>query len=181
MGLLMAAGGEKGRGALWRWMLAVSEAIGVSSSPPEYAYGKSSAQAGITTNINLTIDNNGLMRGITRPGGSQTVWQLTPGKTYALWMGGYFDTFSNPTGGDLVIDWVDENNTRLNSGNIDACSMLFFPTTNTNPQSSGSPPPLVYTAGAGALAQVKLRCTGATGTAAMSSAQVAVAIVEIPG
>lgn len=179
--LLMAATGFLGRGAFFQWCLAVSDALGSSSTPPDYAYAKNSAQAGITTNTNITLDNNGVSRGITRPGGSQTVFQLTPGKTYLLEVGGYFDTFSNTTGGVITLDWVDENNTRLNSGNVDAASGQFYPTTNTNPQSSGGMPPLLYTAGAGALARVKLRCTGATGTAALSSAQLAVTITEIPG
>jgi hypothetical protein len=182
LNLLMAAGGEKGRGAFWRWCVAMSQAIGTATEPPEYAYSKhTGAQAGITTNTNLIIADNGLMRGITRPGGSQTVWQLTPGKTYALVGFGTFDTFSDATGGVLRIDWVDDTNTRLNSGNIDFAPGSFYPTSNTAAQSSMSYVSGIYQAGSGALALVKLRCTAATGTAALSAGNFAVTIQEIPG
>lgn len=182
--LLNAAGGEESlRGAFGRWAQAISLAVGAGVSlVPDYAYGKHvGGQAGITTNVNLLITDNGLMRGITRPGGSQTVWQLTPGKTYALEGYGTFDTFSDAVGGVLQIDWVDDTDTRLNSGVMDFAPGSFYPTSNTAAQSSMSYVSGIYRAGTGVLSLVHLRCTNATGTAALSSSNFAATLIEIPG
>lgn len=164
------------------WCRAVSEQVGLISSP-QFAYGKSiNAQAAVGVNTTLAIDGEGLVNGIPRSPGNSDAWVLTPGKVYALHSSGFFDTFSDPNAGLLRIEWVDDTNTPIVSGSTDIPGMLFCPATSTASRSTAAgAAPFIYRAPAADLQRVvKLRCTAATGNANKPASSWSVAIIEIP-
>lgn len=183
--LLKSAAGEAGlHNALGRWRQAVSSSLD-SVTGVQYAYGKSGAgdQVGIGTGTNLEIPIDGLMNGIIRSPGNPTVkWILSAGKVYQLLATGWFDTFSDDAAGQLIIRWVDDGNTPLNSGTADAPQAFFRPTTRTVADGGASVVgPFLYQPPDDPVARtIALRCTGGTGTAVITGTAWSVSIVEIP-
>ena len=183
--LLQAATGIVGRGAFFQWCLNVSNSLSGSGSGavyPQYAYAKSSAaQAGVTADTTLELETDGLTNGISRDPGTGDSWVLTAGKVYALSFGGFFDTFSDATGGQLSITWVDDNNVALVSGSAQCPAMIFSPGTNTTARCTASSLTFVYQPPAVDIQRVvKIRCTAATGTANKPNSSWWASIIEIP-
>lgn len=183
--LLEAAAGERSLpSAVGRWMRAVAEELGlaVAGTSPQYAYGKGiNAQNNVGVNSNIEFDGVGLVNGIPRSPGNPDAWLLTAGKVYVLRAGGYFDTFSDATGGNLRVQWVDDNNNALQSDTVDCPNAVFAPTTNTGAQSSAALVEIIYRAPATSAGQVvKVRVTAATGTASKPQSVWWASLVEIP-
>ncbi len=150
----------------------------------QYALGKSGAadQAGIGVNTTLEIPQNGLMVGIIRSAGNPTQkWELTAGRVYELLASGWFEAFSDATAGQLGIQWVDDTNTPLVSGGIDAPRTFFRPLTRTDAVgTAGVVGPFIFLAPAGGPQRtVALRCTSAVGTASIIGTAWSVSIKEI--
>jgi hypothetical protein len=180
--LLKAATGERSLfGKIGAWRLAVSQAADAASTPAQYINSKNSAeQALIGANTSIVVDSDINVRGITRP--SSTAFQLTPGKTYYLHAHARFHTFSDPTGGELTVRWVDDANQNIPNALVapDAVASLHVPATNTDNESGDPVVDVIYTVPDSVLqSQVKLRCTAGTGTATLPANGVSVSIKEI--
>jgi len=181
--LLRAAGGEVAlSSAVGRWMLSVSNALASGAGTPDYGFSKRSgtAQTLVGVNTSLQIDLPGAIRGISHQ--SEGNWILNTGKLYLLRAIGYFDTFSDATGGSLTLKWVDDDNNPLISGGIDSPAAIFAPGTNTNAWSTAAALEMLYAVPTGAVAGrvARVRCTAATGTASLPAGSWSTMVMEIP-
>ena len=185
--LLQAARGELGVGALLRWAQSVSgsiDAIGNSgASSPAYGQVKAvTPQNGVTTTTTLLLSNAGIIRGNLSYVGGSGSWVLQEGKTYVLRAGGWFQNFSDATGGSLRVSFVDDNNARLISGGIDTPVTHHAPGTSTGGISVASSLEFIYTAGSTLASRiVKLRTVGGSGTADMIADSWWSTVTELPG
>lgn len=121
-------------------------------------------QAGVTTGSDVILNNTIFVRGSATYNFNTGVYTLIPGKVYELDAGGAVGSFSDAVAGFLGIDWVDAvTNTPL-FGNITG---IYKPSTQTNASSNGGRTRAVFIPSGASDAQVKLRVTSATGTAAI--------------
>jgi hypothetical protein len=186
MGRFLDLGRAAGSGlstALGHWIQAVSLALDAGAAVPDYGIAKAGPTP-ISIGINDTMDLalTGSIRGIDYVPVSGS-WVLTPGKTYKLRASGYFDNFSDAATGYIKLAWVDDNNTPLTSGAIDSPTAFFYPVTATaaNCSAGGLDFISVVPSSDAALRIVKLRATGASGTADVVSGSWTVIVEEIPG
>jgi hypothetical protein len=185
--LFQAARGELGAGALSRWAQAISEqSVAASNSgalAPAYGQAKAvTPQNGVTSTTILLLSNPGIIRGNLSYVAATGTWVLQAGKTYLLRAAGWFQNFSDATGGVLQVSWVDENNARLQSGSIDCPKTSHTPATFTGSPSNSAALDFIYTAGDTLESRlVKLRTTGGTGTADMVADSWWATVTELPG
>lgn len=171
---------------LARWRRAVSLALdsGAAAAAPQYAYGKGiAAQAFVGVNTDLEFEGVGLVNGIPRSAGDPDAWLLTPGNLYLLRGVGYFDTFSDPATGAIEIQWVDDAANPLQGGTVDCPTARFVPVSGTAAASPAAAVEILYlcpTPFDPVTSVVKLRCTGATGTATKPASTWSAMLLQIP-
>ncbi len=185
MDLLKAAAGQAALSSpLGNWRLAVSKALDAESTPAQYLQVKNNAQqANVGQDVDVLLQSTIASSGIERAGGvSEKEFVLTAGRTYHLLAHGFANTFDDPTGGRLLVKWVDANNASIPQTGPDSIGAEWRPTTNTEATSANQVAECVFVVPAGAtLAErtVHLRCTAATGTATIPSNGVTASIIEI--
>lgn len=188
--LLQAAGGEQGRGALWRWMMAASELLDLvapsGSSALSYGFAKRiTTDQTITSGQNVAF-NSGNTRGNISFVLASGSFILEAGKRYLLTAGGRLVNFTDTATGTLDLKFVDDNNNVINWPTGGAGSVLdcpagtFTPATGTAAQSTGAVWQFPYEPGSSdASRTVKVRCTSATGSADVSSNRFWMSALEI--
>ena len=169
----------------WRQRVSAQvDSLASSSAPAQYLQVKNGAeQALVGLNVDILLQSTIASSGVERAGGvSEKEFVLTAGRTYHLLAHGFANTFSDPTGGRLLVKWVDANNASVPQTGPDSIGAEWRPTTNTEATSADQVAECVFVVPADAtLAQrtVHLRCTAATGTATIPSNGVTASIVEI--
>lgn len=186
--MLTGAGGERSLlGRIGRWRIFISKQIDSliinGSSAPDFAWSKrgGSDQAGVTTGTNIDFNVVGSFRGITKLNND---WILNAGKRYRLSVVGRMQNFSDSTGGNIRLQFVDGANNVLSDLTADSPDAFFRPNTNTSAISTAAGMEMIYTVPANATAtqrSVRVRCTGSTGTADVPSGGMTWVIEEIPG
>ncbi|MBL7747364.1 MAG: hypothetical protein JNM19_08065 [Chitinophagaceae bacterium] len=139
--------------------------LGINSlgNTVQYAYAmRSTDQTGIGGNTNLVFDNLVVSNGIAY-NTSTGVFTLTAGKTYRLSFGADFLSFSNNTSGYISTTWVDAN---TNTALVDM-NALAYPATTTSNAFASNNVEIIYTPSTNQA--IRLRTTGATGTATMNA------------
>jgi hypothetical protein len=186
--MLIAAGGERSLfGRIGRWRQFISKQVDAfvagGSSLPDFAWSKRASSDQVGVGLNTTIDFNGVgsFRGITKLNND---WILNEGKRYRLSVVGRMANFSDATGGNIKLQFVDGANVVLSDLTLDSPDAFFRPNTSTVATSTAAGLEMIYTVPTNATANqrsVRVRCTGATGTADVPSNGMTFVIEEIPG
>ena len=119
-------------------------------------------QLAVGSGSDLILNNIVFTRGSIAYDFNTGVYTLQANKVYELDAGGQFISFSDATGGGLEVAWVDANTNAPLDTNI---SGIFKPSTNTD--NSDESPRVRALFISTTVAQVKLRCVDATGTATL--------------
>lgn len=163
-----------------RWAQKVSKLLDSGVAVPDYGMAKLATPQAIVGFANLILDAPGLIRNIPYNPATGT-WLLNPLKTYLLRGHGFADTFSAATA-FLRIQWVNDSNVALQSGNIDCPPAFLYPATSTSPNSSDSVTEIIYkTPIAVQERSVKLRVTNLSGTSNIPASGFTAIVQEIPG
>lgn len=182
---LRAAKGEASlASALGLWRQHVSQVVdallGGGIAAPDYGEAKIITPQAIAGFTNLILDAQGLTRGLGYNTTTGT-WVLNANKVYRLTGFGYADTWSGATAG-LKVQWVDDNNVVLSSGNVDCAPAQLIPPNSSGNISINPITEMIYKAPTTfAGLHVKLRVTGLTGTASIPASAFTSIVEEIVG
>lgn len=188
--LKAAAGSASLHSPLGKWRMLVSQLVDAinpfGAGAPDYAWVKraNGDQVGVSSGTNINFNVVGSSRGVLPLFGGGVSIVLNQGKRYRLTVFGRFKNYSDATGGNIILKFVDDTNTPLQDGGADSPSGSFRPTTNTVAEQSSAGLEMIFSVpqnATDAQRSVKVRCTGSTGSADVSQGEMTWVVQEIPG
>jgi len=186
--LLLGAKGENSVASLiGKWRVYISKQVDALAQGglilPDYGWAKraSSDQAGVTAPTSIDLNVVGVTRGISY---ANSRWTLQPSTTYLLRAFGYFQNFSDATGGFMDVKFTDDANNPLQVGQADSPQGRFRPNTSTAAHSTAAGLEMIYKTPAdpnSPLCIVKLRIVQGSGSADVPQNGFMMTVEEIPG